>query len=166
MRRLTYKIFSVSFILIILFGCSSKENNSQEPIIVPVSEQLDYVSEEMLVEEDLLVEKLLPDQEIKLVTISNLNGGKEVSIDEAELLEWFESLFSSAVKEAGIVNMGASELRMHVEFESNQRQSFNLWLGDEGQVSSLMKVEDSQTLYSISAEHNEKLLELVDSIFS
>lgn len=115
----------------------------------------------MLVEEDLLVEQLLPAQEIRLVTISNLNGGKEVSFDEAELLEWFERLLTSAVKEAGIVNMGASELRMHVEFESNRRQSFNLWLGAEGQVSSLMKVEDSHTLYSITAEHSEELLELV-----
>ncbi|MBB6445620.1 hypothetical protein [Bacillus benzoevorans] len=41
-----------------------------------------------------------------------------------------------------------------------------LWIGEKGQRSTFMKPEDTHTIYTVSEEKTEKLIELVESRFN
>lgn len=62
-----------------------------------------------------------------------------------------ESL-TQAVREPGIAEMTTPDYNVEAVYEDDQVRSYQLWLGDEGQTSTWMMVEDSHSIYTTSPE--------------
>lgn len=59
--------------------------------------------------------------------------------------------------------MASPEYDVQIVDKAGNKYGYHLWLGDKGQNSSLMHVEDTHTIYTISKEFTEKLAALVHS---
>jgi len=138
MRRAILFVFTFVFMSIIFLGCQSKINN-----------------------------ELQLDGEITKVSISKSKGFGKINSDffavfnDEETLKTFRSLISSAVKEEGIVDMIEPEFDLEVIYENENLQQFHLWVGEKGQRSTLMKIDNTHTIYTVSEEMTNKLLDLV-----
>lgn len=106
-------------------------------------------------------QQLIPESGITQVSISGTGEQKLTVLDEAEDIESFRMIISSAEKADGIVNMATPTYNVVVIHGNNEKQSFQLWLGGKGQVSSLAKIEDTHTIYTVPAEMTDQLIELM-----
>lgn len=152
MRKAILMTLSLTLISLFLFGCQSKENTPSEP---PVNTSTESENNH----------KLLIDSDLKSVSVSKTNGSDELTFDEKDSIRAFQSIFSSAVKEGGIVNMAKPEFYLEVVYAKESRQSLYLWIGEKGQKSVFMKVGDTHTIYTVSEDKTDKLIELVESRF-
>lgn len=50
---------------------------------------------------------------------------------------------------------------MDIVFEDEEKQSYYLWLGGAFERSTLMKIDDSYTIYILAEESTKKLTELM-----
>lgn len=73
----------------------------------------------------------------------------------------FEELFEDAVKQDGIVDIVSPEYDIEAELENGNKQQLHLWVGEAGQRSTLMYVEDTNTIYLTPAEDTNWLIELL-----
>jgi len=80
---------------------------------------------------------------------------------DEESLTLFQQAIATAVKDEGIVNMASPEYDVQIVDKAGIKYGYHLWLGDKGQNSSLMHVEDTHTIYTISEEFTGKLIALV-----
>lgn len=148
-RFILLAVFLIS-ISSILFACQSKENNSE----ISASPTTNSGNEK----------KLSINTDFKSISISKTKGTNEITYDDKETLEAFQEIFSSAVKESGIVDMADPEFYMDAVYEKDQ-QSLYLWIGEKGQRSTFMKTEDTHTIYTVSTDTTDKLIELVETHF-
>jgi len=52
---------------------------------------------------------------------------------------------------------------MEIIYENKYKQDFHLWIGNEGQRSTLMKTDDTHTAYTVSKEITNKLSILIQN---
>ena len=81
--------------------------------------------------------------------------------EDEETVDMFEELFEDAVKQDGIVDIVSPEFDIEAELENGNKQQLHLWVGEAGQRSTLMYVEDTNTIYRTSAEHTDWLIGLL-----
>ncbi|WP_066070813.1 hypothetical protein [Neobacillus soli] len=142
---------SLVFMSLFILGCQSKENVPTDTTVnsSPKSESN---------------EKLSIENDFTSIIVSKPKGFNEITFDDnKESLKTFQDIFSSAVKEPGIVNMADPEFYMNVVYDKNNQQSLYLWIGEKGQRSVFMKTEDTNTIYTVSNDMTDKLIELVES---
>lgn len=89
--------------------------------------------------------------------VSNFSG----TLKDKEALKIFKSIILDATKEEGIINMSNPEFNLELTYEDGSKQEFNLWLGKDGQESSLMKTNDTHSIYTISEEATRELNDLI-----
>ena len=136
-----------------LFGCQSKDNS--------MAMETDKPTTEIQVEDNI---QLKLDGEITKIIVSKTKGVNATVYEKDEVIETFKSIISGAIKEGGIVDMTNPELYMDIVYENENKKSFYLWIGGKGQKSTLMKTDDTHTIYTVSGEMNDKVIELVESI--
>ncbi len=153
MKKITLVALSLAFMFLFLFGCQSKENISTET----------NVNSPSLLENN---KQLSIDNHFTSVSISKPKGFNKITFDDKESLKAFQDIFSSAVKEDGIVDMAGPEFYMDVVYDKVSQQSLFLWIGEKGQRSTFMKTEDTNTIYTVSSDMTDKLIELVKSRFN
>ncbi|WP_051405154.1 hypothetical protein [Bacillus cihuensis] len=146
-------ILSLTLLTIGLLGCQPKENISTETNVNPSTKSENN-------------KKLSIDSDFKSISISKPKGFNEITFDDKESLKAFQDIFSSAVKEPGKVDMADPEFYLEVVYDKGNHQSLYLWVGEKGQRSTFMKTEDTQTIYTVSEEKTDKLIELVESRFN
>jgi hypothetical protein len=146
-------VLSLTFMSLVLFGCQPKENVSTETTVHPSS-----TSENN--------KKLSIDSNFIKISVSNSKGVDEIIFNDKESIKSFQDIFSSAVKVDGISNMAKPGFYLNVVYDKNNQQSLHLWIGEKGQRSTIMKAEDTQTIYSVSEEMTDKLIEIVESHFN
>lgn len=95
------------------------------------------------------------------VEAAETKGVDAVVYEDASDLASFDAILSSAVKEPGIVNMSAPTMYLKVFDPEGNKQNLHLWIGDDGEQASLMREDDTHTLYSLSAEMTVKLAQLI-----
>jgi len=112
-------------------------------------------------------ESALEHQNISRVGISESTGfGKvnpeffEIYQDEERLLLFTDPL-KNASKEEGIVDMIAPQYDLDVSYEDGANLEFHLWVGESGEKSTLMQVDDTHTIYTVSRELTNKLIDLL-----
>ncbi len=102
-----------------------------------------------------------------MVSISNATEFGQVNTDffkeyeEKESLELFQKARTTAVKNEGIVDMASPEFDLRVVDTDGKKQDYHLWLGEVGQNSGIMDVNDTHTLYYISEDFTEQLIALI-----
>ena len=150
MKKFIFLALSLSFMSLFILVCQSKENVSTETTVnsSPNSEN----NKSLSIKKDFVS-----------VAVSKTKGSNEITFDDKESLKAFKDIFSSAVKEPGIVNMANPEFYMDVVHDKNNQQSLFLWIGEKGQKSTFMKAEDSNTIYTVPEEMTDKLIELIES---
>jgi len=90
-------------------------------------------------------------------------GQVTLVIEDDEAIEAIESLISSAERENGIVNMASPEHTIEIVYSSEDIQRYFLWIAEKGEKSTLMKSEDTYTIYTASEELTDRLIELIDN---
>ncbi len=80
---------------------------------------------------------------------------------DPERLLIFKDLFRNAVEEEGIVDMIEPEYDLEVLCQKENLQGYHLWVGETGEISTLMKVENTHTIYTVPAEITAKLIDLL-----
>lgn len=111
--------------------------------------------------------KGLPDENISKVSISKSSGFGKVNsefftvYEDKETLDIFKNAISNAVKLEGIADMAEPEFDIKVVYTDGNKQGYHLWVGEKGQKSTLMNVNDTYTIYSISEEITNQLIDLV-----
>ena len=109
-----------------------------------------------------------PNDEIAKVSLSNSNTIGQINTDfftvyeDEEVLETFQNIFTSAVKQEGIVDIAEPEFDLEVIYKEGNKQEYHLWLGEKDEQSTLMQVEDTHTIYTISEEATNQLIDLVN----
>lgn len=139
---------------LVLFGCQPKEHTPTERIANP-SVKFKSIKDNLTIESNF-----------KRIFVSKIKGIDEVTFDDKESIKVFQNIFSSALKEDGIVNMSDPEFNLNVVFDEDNQQSLYLCIGEKGQRSTFMKTVDTNTIYTVSEEMTNNLIELVESRFN
>ena len=138
MKKFFLYIVSLTLILVVLVGCQSS------------------------------IDDEISSDEISKVSISNSNNIGNINTDffmvyeDEEVLEVFQNLFRSAVKQEGIVDMSEPQFDLEVVYKEGNNKDYHLWLGEKDQKSTLMNIEDTNTIYSISEEATNQLIDLIN----
>ncbi|AQQ52972.1 hypothetical protein [Planococcus lenghuensis] len=137
MKRFIFLIFASILLSIGLIGCQSGDNT------------------------------LKMDKEITKVSISKSNGFGQINpeffaeYDDEKTIKALRSIFSNMVKEQMEVSMAEPEFDVNVKFKDGSEQGFHLWIGEKGQRSTLMEIENTNTIYTVSEEMTNMLLDLI-----
>ncbi|PGT89023.1 MULTISPECIES: hypothetical protein [Bacillaceae] len=143
MRKITL-LLSLTLLSAILFGCQSEDSTTTDAANTNAELQSEG------------------DAEITKISISKSKGVSPTVFEEDKDVETFKSIISSAVKEDGIANMANPEYYLDVIYINENKQSYHLWIGEKGQKSTLMKTDDTHTIYTVSEEMTDKLIELIE----
>ncbi|WP_153731081.1 hypothetical protein [Sporosarcina obsidiansis] len=106
--------------------------------------------------------------DIAKVSISKSNSFGQVNeeffavTEEEGTLKTLQNTILNAVKQPGIVDMVASDYDMEVVYDDGSTQGYHLWLGEKGQKSTLMQVDDTHTIYTVSEEMTDPLRRIVN----
>ena len=119
---------------IVLMGCQTNDSDSDDIVKVSVSESRE---------------------------IGKINTDFFGVYEDEETVDMFEELFEDAVKQDGIVDIVSPEFDIEAELENGNKQQLHLWVGEAGQRSTLMYVEDTSTIYLTPAEDTNWLIELL-----
>ncbi|QFF98448.1 hypothetical protein PB01_06190 [Psychrobacillus glaciei] len=146
MKKVFLLVFTSTFMLIILFGCQSKGNTTLESIN---NSELQFEGKRTKV---------------------NISKSKGFSanldfftvLEDEENFETVKRILSSSVKEEGIVDMAEPEYYLEVISEDESKEGFYLWVGEKGQRSTFMKMDNTHTIYTVSEEMTNKMIELVE----
>lgn len=147
MKKSLLNMLTLAVLSTLLLGCQSEDN----------SELVAQISRPELHDND----KLKLDGKITDISISKTKGNGFV-FENDEIIETFRGIISSAIKENGIVNMVNPEYYLDVVYENGNKQSFHLWIGEKGQNTTIMNTSDTHTIYTVSKEMTEKLIDLVE----
>ena len=137
--------------------------------LILISLQIVGCSKENIdIDENIQAEaKLLLDGQIREVIISKSEGSQTlvegftgVINDQADL-KIFRDILSSATQEEGKVKMMNPEFDLEIVYQDDSKQSLYLWLGKNGEISSLMYTDQTITRYSISADATLELINLI-----
>lgn len=137
MRKTMLLVLSLTFILTVLFGCQSADNTTKDTNKNKKEQETELVTKtdtdkdetNQPLEEDY--EKLELDREILKISISKSKGNDTIVFSDNKSIEIFNTVFTSAVKENGIVNMSNPEFYIDV-YANEILQRFHLWVGEKG----------------------------------
>ncbi|MFT8320983.1 MAG: hypothetical protein ABF649_08765 [Bacillus sp. (in: firmicutes)] len=110
--------------------------------------------------------KLIINNNIISISFSKPSDQSKVNFDDKENTNAFQEIISSAIKEDGIVNMANPEFYMDIVYNKNEHTRMYLWIGEKGQRSTIMKPDDTHTIYTISSEEADRLIDLLKSTFN
>ena len=119
---------------IVLMGCQTNDSDSDDIVKVSVSESREF---------------------------GKINTDFFGVYEDEETVDMFEELFEDAVKQDGIVDISAPEFDIEAELENGSKKQLHLWVGEADQRSTLMYVEDTNTIYLTPAEDTNWLIELL-----
>lgn len=159
MRKTYLLIVSMILISIILVGCQS--NDKVEGSNADIEGQnADVVSNADVDVSNMLLSK---------INISNSKGFATVNTDffavyeDEETLETLQNAFTNAVMVAGMVDMMEPEYDLEFIYKDGTKEAYHLWIGERKRdtKSTIMKVEDTHFIYTISEEATNLLLDMV-----
>ncbi|MGE7602529.1 hypothetical protein ACQKL5_08455 [Peribacillus sp. NPDC097675] len=150
-KTILLAVFLIS-ISSILFACQSKESTIEISANPATKSEND--------------KKLSINTGFKNISISKIKGFNEITFDDKETLKAFQDIFSSAIREPGIVDIADPEFYLDVVYDKDNPQNLFLWIGEKGQRSTFMKTEDTNTIYTVSNDMTDKLIELVEARFN
>lgn len=148
MKKASYLLF-LFLAGVLLSGCQPAEKTTQ-------------AEESNQDTEPFLSESLIEIAEITKVEVTAKKGIEPAIYEEAADLISFEHIFSSATKEPGITNMSTPQFYLKVSDAIGNKQYLQLWIGGEDEQASLMREDDTHTVYTLSAETTEILAGLIE----
>ena len=169
MKKTMSLVLSLTFISTFLFGCQPGDDiTADNNKMTKVEQQTGVVAEtdsekvgtNQQLEED--GEKLKLEAEITKVSISKLQGKVTTVFDDSGSLNTIDDIMSSVVKQSGIVNMASPEFNLEVAYANDNKQTLYLWIGKKGRQSTFMNSNNTHTIYMVSEEMTDKLIDLIE----
>ncbi|WP_047986097.1 hypothetical protein [Ornithinibacillus californiensis] len=151
MKKITFVMLSLVLMTLLSFGCQPNESTDININQTSESELNNHFS----INKDTIG-----------ISFSKPNGKSKVNFNDKETFHAFQEVFSSAVKEDGIVNMANPEFYMDIVNEENEQSRLYLWIGEKGERSTIMKPNDTNTIYTVSPEETDRLILLVENTFN
>lgn len=98
---------------------------------------------------------------LRRVTLKNSTSGDKIILTDTKALAICKEMFNNSVKEEGSVNMSNPDYELKVEFSKGKDQTFFLWIGKEGEDSTLMNLNDSNVIYSVPEKITNQLKQFI-----
>lgn len=165
MRKIMLLVLSLAFMSVILLGCQSKNSatiNSDKNTTEQESTKQEPSEQESTEQQPEDNEILILNGEIKKVSILKPKGNSATVFEDDFSIGVLKRVFSIAVKENSIVNMANPEFYVDIVYENEEKQSFHLWLGGKFEESTLMKTDDTHTIYILPEESTNKIIDLME----
>lgn len=134
MKKMWLVVLTLLVVPIALMGCQTDDSDADDIVKVSVSESRE---------------------------IGKINTDFFGVYEDEETVDMFEELFEDAVKQDGIVDIVDPEYDIKAELANGSKKQLHLWVGEAGQRSTLMYVEDTSTIYRTSAEYTDWLIGLL-----
>ncbi|MFE0507861.1 hypothetical protein ACWF7H_29505 [Peribacillus butanolivorans] len=131
---------------LILFGCQSQENSSNEKAKDPASSTKKHKT-------------LIINEDITRIEVSKSKGVNKIIFEDQESIQIFYDVISKAVREDGIVNMTDPDYYVMILYANNEQQNINVWVGESENKSTLMEADNTHTIYTVEEDFLSKLLE-------
>ena len=132
-KILLMALFFIS-VPIVLMGCQTNDSDADDIVKVSVSESREF---------------------------GKINTDFFGVYEDEETVDMFEELFEDAVKQDGIVDIVDPEYDIEAELANGSKKQLHLWVGEADQRSTLMYVEDTNTIYLTPAEDTNWLIGLL-----
>lgn len=165
MKKTLSLVLSLTLISTILLGCQSGDNTTKDTDKNKLEQQTEVVTKtDTEIETNQQSEEGNKNLKIDgVITKVSISKGDETTVfDDDKSIETFNTVFTSAIKENGIVNMTNPEFYIDVVYANENKQSFYLWLGEKGEKSTLMKTDDTHTIHTVSEEMTDKIIDLTE----
>lgn len=130
------KLAGGMLIAVLLTGCQPAEEKTEGDQPVTVSQE-DFYTDGQL---------------IKMEINAYRGGGQSVILEDSVLLSRLQENLRQAVREPGVVSMTTPDYDVEAMYEDDESRKYQLWLGEEGQTSTWMMVEDTHTIYTTAPE--------------
>ena len=134
MKKMWLVVLTLLVVPIALMGCQTDDSDADDIVKVSVSESRE---------------------------IGKINTDFFGVYEDEETVDMFEELFEDAVKQDGIVDIVSPEFDIEAELENGSKKQLHLWVGEADQRSTLMYVEDTNTIYRTYSEHTDWLIGLL-----
>lgn len=155
MKKTISVVVLMTFISVILLGCQSEDNTTPKQ----QTEESDIPNTQQQSDDN---DKIILEGEISNIILKNLHDSNKIIFDKANDIEIIKNIIVSAKKEPGIVDMDSPEYRLVVAFTDGNESAFYLWIGEKGMKSTLMQTEDSHTIYTVSEDMTDQLIDLIE----
>ncbi|MDK8643926.1 hypothetical protein ACQRXC_27100 (plasmid) [Niallia taxi] len=108
--------------------------------------------------------KLKLNGEIIKFSISQNEGASEVNLNDKQSLEVLTTFVSNSQKESSVANMDNPDYYIHVYYEKEDKQILKVWVGENGEKSTLMDSDDTHGIYTVPEDDAREFIELLKSI--
>lgn len=148
----------IVFVSLIIVACQQGEavEESAENTDIPISEIETNESVDLQVNSDIIKVHIST-----FKAFDKMNTDFLLGTDKKEPIKVIQQAIVNAVRQPGIVNMAAADYDMEVTYDDGSTPGYHLWLGKKGQKSTLMRVDDTHTIYTVSWEMTDQLLEVI-----
>lgn len=109
---------------------------------------------------ELIAEDIEQVRIAKSVSLGRFQEQAVVTYDGLEDVKVFADLIRNADEEPGIVNMTTPEYDVEIQYTSKETDRYYVWLGESGKSTSLMNVNDQNTVYRVPADVTDQLIRL------
>ncbi|MDQ0208591.1 hypothetical protein J2S05_003403 [Alkalicoccobacillus murimartini] len=104
--------------------------------------------------------------DIESIEIQQLIGNKETfKVDDQELVKEFQKVFDDTEKMNGNTEIAEPIYSLNITYATEETEQVCLWVTEPNKRSTLMKDDDTYTLYTVSEEMTNILIDLVVSKF-
>ena len=153
MKNDKFLVLTLTLAPVILLGCQVGVNNSTNIL---------EIEQQTIANQAEANQILKSDQVVKKVSISKLQSKNVHVLDDEKSIETLRHALTSAVEEKGIANVGNPEFSAKIVYTDDQTETYYLWLGKKEKKSTFMHSENTHTIYTVSEEHTEELLDLIE----
>ena len=94
-------------------------------------------------------------------TFRSVNEEDYISFDEKDDISVFVKAIKSSNKQPGAVDMTEGDFSITLIFSEKESESFHLWLSKEYETGSIMSIEETHTLYTLSESSTSKIQKLL-----
>lgn len=161
-KKFSFIILTLS--VVFLFGCQSEGQGSDK---TRIQQQVEVINEAKVVTDLINQNSFVETEEMELrsdiseIIVSESKGSVIAAFGDSNSTSELHSLLSSAMLGNGIANMMKPEYQMDIRYVDGSKEIIHLWLGKQGESSTLMKAKDTHTIYTLSIHATEKIRESI-----
>lgn len=94
--------------------------------------------------------------------IGRFHEREVVTYDRLEDVNVFADMIRNADEEPGAVNTITPEYEVEIQYKSGEIERYYVWIGKPGTSTSLINLNDSNTVYRVAGDITERLIQLLD----
>ncbi|MFD2042867.1 hypothetical protein ACFSTA_00930 [Ornithinibacillus salinisoli] len=110
---------------------------------------------------DINITNVVEIQVTEFDTFGSVNHEDPVVFTDEETVETFMEAIHSAKKEEGVVDMDFGDFDLNVISSDGKEEGFHLWLREDMERGSIMRVENTHVVYTLSKKSTQELKDIL-----